>query len=156
MDKTKNQIIKEKIIYCFDILSEKYKIDIEEVIDFKNLISDLDEEKLCSLNGQVYKNLSGRYKMKTEIANKTVTEFRAEYNHELPARTIGFELSDDGLVLWGGYYLDTLMQSAVGWLEGHNLCTDGGSNTCITNMGDFVRHVLENRYEIEQELREGK
>ena len=30
--------IKERLKECFDILSDKYEIDIQEVIDFKDLI----------------------------------------------------------------------------------------------------------------------
>ena len=34
----------KKLIACFDILVEKYKIDIQEVTDFKDLIYDLERD----------------------------------------------------------------------------------------------------------------
>ena len=32
---------KERLNECFDILSEKYNIDIQDCIDFKDLIEDI-------------------------------------------------------------------------------------------------------------------
>ena len=37
-----NKVIKEKLNSCFDILAEKYNIDIQDCIDYKNLIGDLE------------------------------------------------------------------------------------------------------------------
>jgi hypothetical protein len=34
----------QRLKYCFEILDEKYKIDIEDSIDFKEIIDDLDRD----------------------------------------------------------------------------------------------------------------
>lgn len=37
-----NKIIIEKLITCFDLLDSKYKFDIQETIDFKELLNNLE------------------------------------------------------------------------------------------------------------------
>ena len=37
-----NEIIIEKLITCFDLLDSKYHFDIQETIDFKELLNNLE------------------------------------------------------------------------------------------------------------------
>jgi len=92
---------------------------------------------------------------KTETENVTTMGFKPTWNNpEIEQRTIRFVLSEDGRLCWAGYNVDTLMENAEDYLQGNQLCTDGGSNTCITNMREWVRFVLKNRWDIETELKE--
>lgn len=68
-------------------------------------------------------------------------------------KEIKFHLTN-GKLGWYSYYVDTLMENAEDYLLGRQLCTHGGDNTVIRNMDEFVRFVLEHRWEIENELRE--
>ena len=80
--------------------------------------------------------------------------FTAKYNKG-DDKTIPFKLSKGGFLLWGGYYVDTLMENAEAWLNDSMqlLCVDGGTDTCMLNMKEWVCHVLKNRHDIERQLK---
>lgn len=55
----------EQLIYCFDILAEKYKIDIQEMIDFKQIINDVEREiSSLKLNKEVTPPDNNKNKLK--------------------------------------------------------------------------------------------
>jgi len=93
--------------------------------------------------------------MKTKQEERKVTSFRVKIKCEDSSWEDDkeFSLSDSGLLLWSGYYVETLMEDLTMWLNGSNLCVDGGSNTWFVNMKEWVEYVLANRYDIEKELR---
>lgn len=59
------------------------------------------------------------------------------------------------LISLGGasYFVDTLMENTEDYLHGQRLCTHGGLNTVVENMGEIVKFILKHRYEIETKLR---
>ena len=81
--------------------------------------------------------------------------FVAKYNSG-SERIIDFKMAEDGSLLWGGYYVDTLMESAEDYLSGEAiLCVDGGSGLSMVNISEWVKFVLANRHDIDRYLRKG-
>ena len=89
----------------------------------------------------------------------TITTFKAKYKKgsETWEKETHFTLSTTPMfylcLCWNGYFVDTLMEDAENFLQNGKLCVDGGSNTYITNMREWVLHVLKQRLGIEAELR---
>lgn len=82
--------------------------------------------------------------------------FKPKWNKEGLSEEIKFHLTN-GILGWGNYYVDSLMENAEEFLEGNrNLCTHGGDDTVILNMNEFIKLVLKHRLDIEMELRKNE
>ena len=79
---------------------------------------------------------------------------KTKYGEVESEKEFKFSISENGVLVWGSWYVDTLMESAEDYLKYNtHLYLDAGAQYLITNMAEFIRFILKNRLDIERDLR---